>query len=204
MANFLSHFPHMHTVRWAQHLLPGLFSSTEKRSVWKTLCLHRLRDEHHKTSVQGREQSHHPCILSVKSITFVPIRMTKAGEGSGEALSWGVLQKHKINYENSSLCLRSNDCGTGDGRTRQINFQNSLGSENNSNSQIKIAHTQGAEMLWHDASWGFQSRDAIHTGKKSVAFSYILNKINENYKSAMLNFNSQLWWHCHNWKSSEL
>lgn len=73
--------------------------------------------------------------------------MTKAGEGSGEALNQGVLQKHKINYENSFLCLGNNDCGTGDGRTRQMNFQNSLGSVNNSNSQIKIAHTQGAEML---------------------------------------------------------
>lgn len=33
--------------------------------------------------------------------------MTKDGEGSEEALSQRVLQKNKINYENSFLCLET-------------------------------------------------------------------------------------------------
>lgn len=45
-------------------------------------------------------------------------------------------------------------------------------------------------MLWHDASWGLpKQRDVIHPGKQSVAFSYISNKINENYETAVLNIN---------------
>lgn len=54
-----------------------------------------LGAEHGKTSVKGTEQNHHPCILHVKSINFVQIRMTKDGEGSEEALSQRVLQKIK-------------------------------------------------------------------------------------------------------------
>lgn len=56
-------------------------------------------------------------------------------------------KKYKINYENRFLCLRNNVCSTEGGKTREIKLQNSSGSMNSNNSQTKIVHAQGVEML---------------------------------------------------------
>lgn len=158
---------------WGWNLLPCLFSSREKRSVWKTLHLHRqnsgLRDEHHKTSTKGTAQDPCPCILCIKSINFVPVIMTKAEEGSQEAEWRSFTKKYKINYENSFLYLRNNVCSTEGGKNRKIKFQDSLGWVNSNSSQMKIIHAQGIEMLWQDASWGLpKQRDFLHTRKQLV------------------------------------